>query len=247
MSKNLAFLMMAVALVCVSLPVCAAGEDFQQTYRLGAGGSISISNISGDITVTGYDGASIVVVGRKEGGDRDRVTIEDSSSSDRVALRVRYPTEGHSEASVRFEVQVPRSVSYKFEQISSISGDVQITGVKGDIRVKSVSGDVVVKDVTGTVSASTVSGDVVTFLSRLEGPGDMEFSSVSGDVAVKVPADLSAEIQMSSMSGDLATDFPIKINEKGTGPGQSATGRIADGSRHLKLKSVSGDVSLKRL
>jgi hypothetical protein len=233
-----------IASALLSLPVM--GQDFQRSYSVGAGGHIRVGNVSGEVIVTGYSGDVILVRGFKEGRDRDRVQIEDLSSGDSVELKVRYPESCNCDASVRFDVQVPHSVRYSFDRISSVSGNVGITGVRGRIKAESVSGNVVVQEVAGEVTASAVSGNVDVEINRLEGAGDMRFSSVSGNVSVRAPANLDADIEMSSVSGGLRTDFPIEVQERDRGPGRSARGRVGAGQRSLKISTVSGRVNLTR-
>jgi len=236
-----------MGLVSLLLLVAAAGaQDFQKDYRLAANARIRISNVSGDLNVTGYEGETILVKAFKEGRDRNLVEVEDSSTQDRLELRVRYPENCNCSASVRFEVVVPRKESYTFERLSSVSGDISLRGISGRVRAESVSGDVLVEEVNGIVSASTVSGDLDVQIARLEGSEDMKFSSVSGDVRVRVPANLDAEIEMSSLSGSLKTDFPIEIKERRYGPGRSASARVGSGARSLKVSTVSGRISLER-
>jgi len=242
---------LAVLAVTVLFLVAGAeksiAQDFQKTYSISSGGQVRIATVSGDVAVTGYDGDTIVVHGYKDGRDRDRVQIEDASAGDRVDLRVRYPESCNCDASVRFEVRVPRAVNYNFERIASVSGNVQVENITGRLKAEAVSGNVGVRDVSGLVSASAVSGNVTVEIRSLEGAGDMKFSAVSGNVTVKAPANLDADIEMSSVSGALKTDFPIEVQERRYGPGQSARGRLGAGSRNLRISSVSGRVSLTRM
>lgn len=229
----------------LSLATTAAAQDFQKSYKVGAGSKVQIANVSGDVIVSGYDGDSIIVRAFKKGDDRDQVEVEDRSTANRVDLAARYPKNCRCDASIRFEVQVPRSVSYEFEAISSVSGDVNVGDVSGQLTASSVSGNVQVKSVRGLVNASSVSGDVDVDITRLEGAKDMKFTSVSGDVSVRLPSSLDAEISMSSFSGSIETDFPIEVREGKHGTGNSARGRVGGGSRSLGMTSVSGDLSLK--
>ncbi len=245
MNKKLIRFSLATALVGFALAATASAQDFQKAYRIGAGGQIRISNISGDVIVTGYDGDSVVVRGIKKGRDRDQIEIEDRSGTANVDVGVRYPKHCNCDASVRFEVQVPRSVNYEFDQISSASGDVKVTGVTGKLHASAVSGDVHITDVSGSVSASAVSGDVKVEINRLDGSDDMKFSSVSGDVSVMLPNSLDADVDMSSFSGSIKTDFAIEVKSERYGSRNSARAKLGDGSRRLKMSSVSGDLSLR--
>ncbi|MBS1788359.1 MAG: DUF4097 family beta strand repeat protein [Acidobacteria bacterium] len=265
MSKLSLRLMMFLILIALAALTVSA-QDFQRTYNLGPGGSVSIHNISGDVIVTGYDGQAIIVTGIKTGRDRDRVNFDDRTSGNSVDVRVDYPDRCEDcRVDVRFEVKVPRNISYKFNSFSSVSGNVNVTGVTGELTAKSVSGDTTVNNVNGTVNATSVSGevhvgkvegtvsakstsgDVEVEIISLEGAGSMEFASVSGDVSVKLPGNLDAEVKLSSMSGRLKTDFPLEIEESKYGTGRKAAGRLGSGSRNLKISTVSGDVSLLRM
>jgi hypothetical protein len=249
------------ALLCLLFSLNAAAQDFRKSYEVVQGGSISVRNVSGDVTVTGYEGETVLVLGFKEGRDRDLVSVEDNSAGNKVDVRARYPQNCDCNASIRFEVKVPR-VNYKFDAISSTSGDVEVTGVSGDLRARSTSGNVTVRgvsgavnatstsgnvhvgEINGTVSGKSTSGNVEVEIAQLSGAGDMEFASTSGNVHVKMPANLDADVRMSTTSGGLKTDFPLTIEEPERGSGRRAAGRIGGGSRNLRLSSTSGSVSL---
>jgi len=253
------------ALVCLLLSLNVAAQDFRKSYEVGQGGSINIRNVSGNVVVKGYEGETVLVLGFKEGRDRDRVWVEDNSGGNNVDVRARYPQNCDCDASILFEVRVPRGGAYKFDAISSVSGDVEVTGVTGDLRARSTSGNVTVKgvagavnasstsgnvhvgEINGTVSGKSTSGNVEVEIVQLGGAGDMEFASTSGDVRVKLPASLDADVRMSTLSGGLRTDFPLQIEEPERGPGRRATGRVGGGSRNLRLSSTSGSVSLLRM
>jgi hypothetical protein len=232
----------------VALAATAAAQDFQKSYQLAAGGSIRIGNISGDVAVTGYDGNAVVVTGTKQGPDKEIVQIEDRSTGNSVDVTIRYPRHCNDcNASVQFQVQVPRSISYNFTGIHSISGDVNVTGVTGRLNASTVSGTVHVTDVVGSVSAKSVSGDVDVQISRLEGTDDMSFSTVSGSVTARLPAGLDANVEMSSFSGSIDTSFPIQIQEDRFTSGHRANGQIGSGSRRLRMSTMSGNLSLRQL
>jgi hypothetical protein len=241
--KRFSFLLCAAAALFATAAILQA-QDFQRSYSVAAGGHIVVSNVSGDVKVLGYGGDNIAVMGFKEGPDKNMLQIEDSSGPDRLEVKVRYPDVRNCNASVRFEVRVPKSVDFNFDRISSVSGDVELSEITGRINAESVSGDVAVTDVTGVVNANSVSGDVKVDILRLQGTGNLKFSSISGDVNVKAPADLNAEVEMSTLSGSLKTDFPITIQERRYGPGRSARGKLGAGLYRLRLTSISGGVDL---
>ncbi len=236
----------SLALAWLLLANPAGAQDFQRAYALGPGGIIKIWNISGNIIVKGHSADTVVVTATRSGRDRDRIEIEDKSTDGRVEVGIRYPESGDCHASVDFAVRVPSSKPFNFERLSSVSGNVELDGISGRIKAQSVSGSVVVKNTAGTVSASAVSGSVDVHLNRIEGLGDMRFSSVSGRVTVRAPRELAANVAMSTVSGSLETDFPIEVIVRRYGPGRSARGKLGEGSRSIRITSVSGRVMLIR-
>jgi DUF4097 and DUF4098 domain-containing protein YvlB len=258
------FRLAAISACLAAVYSLGSAQDFQKSYQVGAGGHIAVKNVSGDVSVTGYDGTVVLVSGTKEGRDREQVEVEDLSSANQVDVRVRYPKDCNCEASIRFEVKVPRSTSYIFDRISTASGDVSVQGVSGELNVSTASGDVEVTDVmgrstvtvasgdikikgaAGSVTARSASGDVSVEIVRLESTDSLEFTSASGDVNVSVPASIDADVEMSTLSGSLKTDFPIQVEETRHGPGRRASGRVGAGARRLKISTVSGSISLTR-
>lgn len=247
MTKRFFRLAIAAGLLSLIFAATGAAQDFQKSYKIAAGGQIHIGNVSGDVIVNGYDGDAVIVKGIKEGPDSDRLDVEDRSSEGRIEIGVRYPRNCNCEASIRFEVRVPRSVKYDFDHISSVSGDVEVSNVSGRIHANSVSGQVKVHDVNGSVTAKSVSGNVEVEIRRLDGTtDDMKFSSVSGNVEVQMPSEIDADVDMSSLSGGIKTDFPIEVTKERYGPRTSARGKLGNGSRRLQMSSVSGSLSLRR-
>lgn len=247
MTRRFFRLAIATGILSLLFAATATAQDFQKSYHLGAGGQIQIGNVSGDVVVTGYDGDSVIVKGYKEGRDSDRLDVEDRSSDSHVDVKVHYPRNCNCDASIRFEVQVPRSVKYDFDNVSSVSGNVEVSNVSGRIRANSVSGNVEVNSVSGSVTAKSVSGNVGVNINRLDGAtDDMKFSSVSGNVDVNLPADVDADVDMSSLSGGIKTDFALEVTKERYGPRTSARGKLGNGSRRLQLSSVSGSLSLRR-
>ena len=254
--------LMGLAL-CASAAVAASAQDFQRNYTLAPGASVKIKNVSGDVSITGYEGSAVSVAAHREGRDRDLVEVVDESGPRGISLSVRYPRNCDCDASVRFEVRVPRSLALNFDKISTASGNLSAGGVTGTLRLSTASGDVTVqnvsgrvdassasgdvrvREVAGSVSASSASGDVEAELTRLEGADDMKFSSASGDVHVRVPQGLDASVSLSTATGTVETDFPLEVKRNEYGPGMSARGQLGGGSRTLRISSASGSVSLK--
>jgi lia operon protein LiaG len=245
-------------------PMLLFGQDFEKSYTMPAGATIKLDSVSGDISVTGYAGSSIHVKAIKEGHDKDKVQVVDRSTSDRVELKAEYPHNGNCDASIRFVVEVPSGTEYLFDDLATASGDIAVTGVKGTVNLRSASGDLTARQISGkldvnttsgdvklgqlvgSVVAKSVSGDVEVNLELLQGSDPFSFKSVSGDIIIEAPANLDAEIEMKTLSGDMSTDFPLTIQSAQFGSQKGATGRIGQGTHKIEVKTVSGDVRLKK-
>ncbi|HVF49140.1 MAG TPA: DUF4097 family beta strand repeat-containing protein [Pyrinomonadaceae bacterium] len=235
------------ALLGALLVGTAGAQDFQKSYASGAGTSVAIANVSGNVHVTGYSGETISVAAYREGRDRDLVQVEDLSSGNQIKLRARYPNNCNCDASIRFEVRVPRSTRYKLGPLSTASGNVEVRDASGDVTVQTASGNVLIKDVSGAVNAQSASGDVNVEITRIEGAERMSFSTASGNVNVKLPDNPDADIHMSTASGSVRTDFPLDMDRRQYGPGASARGQLGNGTVRIRLSSASGDVTLSRM
>lgn len=252
---------LVAALGVISLiAVAASAQEFHKQYS--AGGTVIVHNVSGDVIVKGYDGGQIIVDGFASGTDRGMVSVEDLSQGDRIELRARYPRNCECDASIKFEIKVPRSARCTIGPLSTASGDINVEDLTGQVSIKSASGNVTVRRVVGQLNASTASGDVdveqvigpisarsssgnVTGkLDQLDGSGELVFTTASGDVKVDVPRSLGAEVEIHTISGSLNTDFPLEITVPRYGPSRSARGKLGDGSHTMRISSASGNVTL---
>ena len=214
--KNIRFTttLLISALLTAGMSVAQDREErISRTFDIGPNGEFSLSNISGDIRVSGTSGNQLTIeaVKRLHGrGDRDlleRVEVDISHQGNRVRVETRYPhrrrnnhaddhEHGHGGVSVDYRITVPVRTEV---EISSVSGDVTLKGVEGETSVSSVSGEIEVSDVANLVKAKSVSGDVEIRNARSD--DDVEIASVSGDVTIhSIEAE---ELSISSVSGDV--------------------------------------------
>ena len=220
MKKNLVGLA-ALALFAGLMTSAAWSQDFQKAYPLASGGSISISNVSGEIAVSGYNGSILSVMAYREGRDKDVVQIVDESTADHVSLKVKYPQDGHYDASVRFVVQVPNGSRYVYDKLSTASGDIKVTGIAGEIGVNTASGEITISQIEGNVKANTASGDL--HIEQVHGA--VQANAASGDVTV---LGIAGTVSANTASGDVSVELT----------------RI-EGGGDMKFSSASGDVTVK--
>ncbi|MCA1584884.1 MAG: DUF4097 domain-containing protein [Acidobacteria bacterium] len=200
-------------------------DRFVETYRVGRDAALDLSNLSGDVRVTGGSGSEIRVEAVKRVRSRDDdnarrlledLRIEVTQVGSRVEVRTLYPrTSGRMSGSVDYTVSVPASAAVS---VKSVSGDVSVGSVNGEVRAETVSGDLQVSSTPNLVVAKTVSGDVTA---RDIGTATaLTLASVSGNV--------------------IATDLKVRTLEAGTVSGDvQLTGVQVE---RLTAKSVSGNI-----
>lgn len=118
-------------------------------------------------------------------------------------------------------------------KVQNASGDVAIERAVGPVNVKTVSGDVRVEHLEGDLTVQSVSGDVAASLAT---PGRVDVGNVSGDVTIGVRSGLLVELDVRSISGQLSSQIAL----------DGATGEVGEEPVVVKVRSVSGDVKVRR-
>ena len=217
-------------------------EKFSKTVPLPKGGSLDLSNVSGDIVITGGAGDQVVIDAVKRGKTAEElklVQIEVMTGATRVEVRTQYPRDRRNiNVSIDFTVTVPRAAGVR---VRTVSGDVKLATIDGAVTADSVSGDVTVRSAGQLESAKTVSGNVT--VEGAASDGDIGVASVSGDVSLKGVK--ARGIEASSVSGgvDLADVTCSRAAAKSVSGDIVFGGPLAKGGRY-SLQSHSGGVTV---
>jgi hypothetical protein len=214
-----------------------------------------------DVTVEGIDGTELVIKGngfepapkRAEGLHPIYNTAVDNTNiglsvtqTDNV---VRITRASRKDAS--YVVQVPRGSSVQYTQTSWVgSGDLVVRDVTGSVEATMKAGDIKMTNVAGPVVATAVNGDIqVKFAPMRQGPSSI--TTVSGDVDVSMPPSTKATLKLRSVSGEVYTDFDLAMPKSGDDSmrhigGQVVDGTVNGGGNTLSLKTVSGDIYVRK-
>ena len=223
----------------------AEGPAQTKAFNVGANGSLKLSNVAGDVKVTGGAGTEIKVEARIHGRGKtdaearaqfDSVKVDMRQSGNRVEIETTH--QKNSRAWVDYIVQVPTGASV---DVRTVSGDVMVAEVGGSARAETVSGDVVATGLAQVAALRSVSGDVRA--TGLASDGTVSFNSVSGDIAIKNLKAKSATLE--TVSGD------ARVDQCDCGGIQSSSvsgdvvysGTLAKGGRYV-FNSHSGDIAL---
>ncbi|MDT7831181.1 hypothetical protein RQM59_02255 [Flavobacteriaceae bacterium S356] len=111
-----------------------------------------------------------------------------------------------------------------------------------ELKVKSISGSVVADAYVGALNLDLISGDI-TVKRHSE---NMFLKTISGDIDVVISdATFEAKTLTGGVYSDLDIDFTSNKKNKYSGQ-QKVRGKIRNGSASLELKTISGDIFLRK-
>lgn len=219
-----------------------ATQDFEKNYPVTPGRHITVNNILGDISVSGYKGDQIKIIARRKGPDSEAIKIIDNSFGPRVELFPVTSKFKNSKTRVDFELKVPESGDGISLELKSGSGRIEVADINGNLVVNSLRGNVKVENIKGNIFAHSVSGDIDASIKKNGSERWMKFDSMSGNIKVTAPKDIDARVQIST-SGTLKSDFSIPSRKNRYG-GQFVRGKLGSGTQRIEISSVFGSVSL---
>jgi lia operon protein LiaG len=246
----------------LALPAALRAQEFKMKFNSSANRKVVFDMRGSDVTVEGYDGDELLIrgSGRYEappalanglraiysGGASDNTRLGVSVvPGDNNTIRITGLTHGDD----RYTVRLPRQTDVSFAQGGwGGSDDLTMRDLAGRIEISLQSGDLRLLNVSGPIVANTVSGDIqVKFSATPTQPSAI--SSVSGDVDVSLPASAKLSLSMRSISGEIYTDFDLNLGG-GNGlkhvGGQTVEGRANGGGTTFSLKTISGDIFVRK-
>ena len=263
-----------LALSALLAPAVVAGaqerrtepNSFQWEGRVPAGRWVYLRNLNGEVRVEPGAGDRVEVRATKRWrrGDPEDVKIEATRGRDGESVVVcalwheeaRCDEDGYAggrrrdgwsssdrnDVSVEFTVYVPRGVKLDMQ---TTNGDVRVRGATAEVVVGTTNGSVRAETSGGPVRAHTTNGSIEARMRELGSARDLDFSTTNGSVVVEVPATLQGEVDMSTVNGSVFTDFPMTVSGRIDRRRLRAT--IGDGSRRVRLRTVNGNVELRKL
>jgi hypothetical protein len=252
-------------------------DTWRWNGRVDAGRWMNVFNINGsvDFVPSADNMVHVTAEKRSNGYDMDDIHFEVVQAGGNVTIcaiwndnsrcedggmdQLRHNEHNENHSSVRFTVQVPRTVRVGANSVNgavsvqdvgaevranTVNGGVRVRNAAGPVRAETVNGGVDVNTSAGPVTAETVNGNVDARMASLVGNDDMTFKTVNGSVAIYVPARFDANFRFDTMHGGIDSDFPITLSGK-WGP-RHASGTIGNGGRDVRASSVNGSIELRK-
>lgn len=219
-------------------------EVLAKVVKAGAGTTLVISNLSGDISVTGGSGSEIKIEATKRGRGRDSadakkqlelVDVEVTNHAGRVTVTTIYRSSPNRVA-VDYKVLLPATVPV---EVKSLSGNVSVDNLKAMVHAETISGNLTAASLAQDSWLKTVSGNVVVSASAVA--GEISVNSVSGNITTR---DLKVRsLSAGTVSGDveMATSSCERASVRSVSGNVDVLGAISKGARY-EVKSHSGDI-----
>ena len=218
-----------------------ASTPISETRSVNADARIDVSNIKGDVTVSGWDKNEVSITGTLGDGAR-KLAIDGGGSS--LSIKVEPPDKQGwfnwgSESrmgNTSLDLKVPRNAEMKIEVVSA---DVALSGVAGrSLSVNGVSGKLRLDTDAKEVDVDSVSGNI-----ELTGKAERgHLETVSGNVRAR---GLGGQIKFETVSGDIdAENGDYREINAGTVSGDiNLRGKPTKDAR-IEVETMSGDVHL---
>lgn len=226
-------------------------EEIRKQYELSSGATVSVTNPSGRITISGwresYAELHVIKRANRHREDLSLVQIEISNTPSRLEIRTIYERNRNIRVDVEIEIKVPMNVN--IDAARSNSGDISVTNVDGHVvaattsgnldvshigdyaRIGSTSGDLEIAGIKGRLDASSSSGTI-----RAHDTGPAMVSATSGDVTL---TGASGNSDAHSSSGNVTLE---RVRGDVLASSSSGNVRVFDVTGNARLKSMSGEV-----
>jgi DUF4097 and DUF4098 domain-containing protein YvlB len=224
----------------------------------------------GSITVTGYNGKTIIVEARTREESKKRKSkkkaegmllirnyrtgLSVTEDNNRVAVNV----PPHSEE-VELIIKVPYKTSLKLKALDD--GYIKVEKVEGDLDVAHHDGPLTLNNVSGTVVAHSFDGDVTVSFEKVNLDKPMSFTTFDGDIDVTFPGNAKFNLKMKTQEGEIYSDFQLKMQPPPSVPEKESEKKkgkyhvkfdrtiyalLNGGGEEIQFKTFDGDIYIRK-
>lgn len=234
-------------------------DRFQQTYPLQAGGTVTLDNVNGGVTIEAWDKNEVQVVADKEVKAKtddaakkamQQVQIQVGKGAGKLDIVTKLPKrEGgffewmagnNVNINVKYQIKVPRKAALNIE---TVNGGVRLVGTHGTATVETTNGGLEIDGVHGNLHLETTNGGI----SVTRSAGAVEAETTNGGIDVElteVPdgSDLSFETTNGGVTIRLPRDIRVSL-DAATSNGRVSSDFDVEGSDGKSRRHLSGDIN----
>ncbi len=173
---------------------------------------ISIDNLSGPISVFGWNRDAVVIevikYGTAEEIKNTKVTIKHEKSSSMIHITTHAET-GQSIAKISLIVNVPEKSNEV--KICTNSGDILVRDLFDKAILSTLEGNIQVKNIRGPLQAHSSKGSIEIKQKTLDKKNFMLLETLQGNITLYLPFSSHADIQAKTTEGELKSDHFITL------------------------------------
>jgi hypothetical protein len=264
--------MVIVAAVAIAATACSRpGSDkraFQWTNELPAGAVVHVRNGAGDIAIRRAAGQTALVNGAKSWrrSHRNDIRFVVTQSGNDYYICAMWRASGkcgangyrgrqtssfltmfslfhrRNDASADFIAEIPTNVVV---DARTTLGSVQIDGMTSGVTARTSNGTVQASNVSGPLSLTTTNGNVELTTAEVLSPTDeIRLTTTNGAIRAELPAGIDGNFDLSVVNGAVRSDLDLPSSSKSR-RGRHLQGQIGSSTRVVKMRAVSGMVSLR--
>ena len=235
--------------------------------------SVRINSIPGELTVDTHRGEEIIISVSGEFEDAERterseglryigsdntgiglsVTGEEKSVTISGAMNLEVLFFKGTESDYNYTITVPERMAIRINHGPPFLGSeaIKVKNSKKELEIKAFNTDILLENVSGPAIINTVKGNIEGSFSELNQENPSSISAVTGHIDLSLPAKTRASLEISTISGRAYTDFDFEHEKEGAQNvkrigGGTIKGKINNGGVQMILKTVSGDVYLRK-
>jgi len=236
MNKSIKIVITALGLL---LSMSAARSQSKEvTIKLSdplKGGKLSAEFFYSSVKVIGYPGKDVIITASGF-YDSNKVTISEKNNV--VSLLVEKPL------TPNFVIKVPENFSITLK--IQTAGNIYLENVSGDHDVSLVNGNITLQNIDGSISANTKYGNIKVDMNSVKKDTPLAFSNVMGIIEVSLPASLKANVKLQTEFAKVQSDFDIVAPDSKDISKNNANGKINGGGSDILMRSVGGNIYLKK-
>ncbi|MEQ8470292.1 MAG: DUF4097 family beta strand repeat-containing protein [Marinoscillum sp.] len=243
-----------------------AVASYAQEYKYTPKGDVSnitvlIENLFADVVIEGVNSNEITITTSDYEGIPEKaqgLKPLSATGPENTGIGLSVIQEGNTikisgasrKANGDYYIKLPKNIKLKADMNHWQAGDFVATGLTNDVEVKSQNSDLVLKNITGPLVAYSLSADIEVVFTSLSQTTPTSISTTSGDLDITIPATTKGNFKLGTVSGEIYTDIDFKFNNsdemKRLGGGMKADASLNGGGVDIALKSVSGDVFIRK-
>ncbi len=240
-------------------------EEFSKVLPLKSGGTFSLKNVNGSVTITTWKEDRVDIKALKTTkGDPDKlneVKIEVEATANSVSVNTIFPRGRNIRVSVNYEVKVPQGVN--LGKVKSTNGSVYITGpvghtnasttngrieldgAKGTISVSSTNGRIEAVNIRGELDVDTTNGTIV--LEMLSFEDAIKAKTTNGSITLRVGSleKVNADFNARTVNGSISLDLPVTLKSMKKSR-RSLEGQIGQGGPEISLRTTNGSIKITK-